>query len=418
MPYHVYIERAQDPSPGSLERAAQAIAARYGMPANGIVDRLAKGRFRVKANVDMRTAARFAADLERLGVVCTIVEEDSGAGKAPQAATAPRPPAIPAAPVRSRPPAQVKATLAGTGAAPKAGKSGSHAALAGAAGTPRPEPVAPATGQYQSGLAAAFGGEADSSPDSLGALADIDRNIESGMFRLAALDGSEDAAPTATASPAHATEPPAARAFAPPADDGDDFMLDTPAPTPVPAAAAVARPPAAPAAPVRVDDAFRPPELAQAMDLVLDTAPRPPAPRPAPRAITAEQPAVAAEPTRPTRALRPGVLVREYFLDSARVRFAIGVLLVVLVGFVPAQLYFGVKADAAQATVLEALQDDVELAKRDEEAWKEYDANAANEVRIRRDSLGRVRFGACLLWFAVSSGLGYIYFRKVPWERL
>jgi hypothetical protein len=54
--FHVYVEGAVDPSPDALKKLAEIMASRYGLPIADVTARLAKGRFRVKANVDRATA--------------------------------------------------------------------------------------------------------------------------------------------------------------------------------------------------------------------------------------------------------------------------------------------------------------------------------------------------------------------------
>ena len=112
--FHVFIERARATTPGAGRELARAIAARYGLPAEELEKRFAMGRFRVKGNVDRATADSYAADLESLGAVCTVVPAGatplpaptampmslSGAQRvaAPPAPAAPSPPAAPPAP--------------------------------------------------------------------------------------------------------------------------------------------------------------------------------------------------------------------------------------------------------------------------------------------------------------------------------
>ena len=190
MSYNVFIERAQDP--GNVRGVAQAIADRYGMPVDAVAQRIAAGRFRVKAGVDLQTAQRFAADLERLGAVCAIVDaqraEPPPAGPvAAQTASAAPPaplmaPPMPARPVVSRPKqTEMLPPVAQTKPAPSA--------LAAATAVTVDKNTVP---QYATGLAAAYGDRAASSSQGLGALSE-----ESASFALSSVDGSVHEEPQA-----------------------------------------------------------------------------------------------------------------------------------------------------------------------------------------------------------------------------
>ena len=72
--FDVYVEGATDPSPQALQRLAEVMAQRYGLPAGDLANRLAKGRFRVKANVDEATAQTYVSDLEAVGARVALVE--------------------------------------------------------------------------------------------------------------------------------------------------------------------------------------------------------------------------------------------------------------------------------------------------------------------------------------------------------
>jgi hypothetical protein len=218
--FHVVIERPRDARPGAAAALADAVAARYGIPAAQLRERLAAGSLRVKSNVDLSTAESFAKDLEALGAVCAILDAASGA---PLRRAAPEPPP------KSAPP------------------------------KPAPKP------QYASGLAAA----SSSSSQDLGAL-----GAGSGELSLATLDGDDDQPAASSDSMLAASfgppvpvapEPaaaPAADPFAPPDAEAEPLldldvdpatirkpgrMSDTPVPSPAGPAARAATPAPAPA---------------------------------------------------------------------------------------------------------------------------------------------------------------------------
>ncbi len=74
MSHQVFIERCRDERPETAQALARAIAARYGIEPAQIAGRLAKGRFQVKANLDLDSARRFVSYLEGEGALCTVVD--------------------------------------------------------------------------------------------------------------------------------------------------------------------------------------------------------------------------------------------------------------------------------------------------------------------------------------------------------
>ena len=81
----MFIERPRDVSPDGVRRLAAGIAAHYGVAVGAIASALAAGRFVVKADVDRTTAARYVADLEALGAVCSVVDTTTNADATPGA---------------------------------------------------------------------------------------------------------------------------------------------------------------------------------------------------------------------------------------------------------------------------------------------------------------------------------------------
>ena len=187
MPYHLFIDGAKEPTETARSQLADQVATRFGIPRAAIHERLRTGRVRVKAGVDLATARRFAAELELLGAVCSIVN----------AAAAPTEPApTEPAPTVGAPPA-----AAPTVAAP-----------------PAPAPIAAATKPFSLGVLDNFG----TGP------------LDAALLRLTSLGGTiypkPDSAPlVAFDDPAH---------FTAPLDDFDDFDdFDDSARRPAPLAA-------------------------------------------------------------------------------------------------------------------------------------------------------------------------------------
>lgn len=73
MGYQVYIEKCRDESPETAKRLSEVIATRYGVAPEEILSRLEKGRFRIKANLELEAAKSFMLYLEESGALCSII---------------------------------------------------------------------------------------------------------------------------------------------------------------------------------------------------------------------------------------------------------------------------------------------------------------------------------------------------------
>lgn len=176
--FHVFIERPREEGPEASARLAAAVADRYGIPQATLVQRLAAGRLRVKTGVDRATAETFAADLEKLGAVCAIVDVETN-----EAVAKPKPKPAPA-PVLPAPVAAKPVAVSTFSSALSAARTGG--------GTPQQE---------------------------LGALS-------SGEFALATLDGADDGG-----APAGSFGPPGGDVDALPASMGPPLEMPPGAPT-------------------------------------------------------------------------------------------------------------------------------------------------------------------------------------------
>ena len=375
MGYQVFVERPTSAGPDAIARLAAAMAERYGIARADLEPRLRAGRFRVKNNVDRETAEKFAADLEKLGAIVSIVDEQ-GASIARAKPSAPAPAAKPAPKPAPAP-------------APKPAPAATPA--------PAPRPSAP---QFASGLAAAFGAKSDE-PD-LGALGET-----SGSFALSALDGSDD----------HPVEP--SGSFAPP---GEAAAL--PASIGPAIAAPASTPPPKPAA---TGDMFAPPDSEEELvDLAVDMADlkaqrtaatsTPPSMARSAGRVSAPPP-VAGAPSAPVVPSKSFGDHLRAFAGNRRARFAVGAVLAVLIGFLPAHLLASVRERSAYAEI------DSELAKqaaalRTTEAWQAFDQvrDSAHEEKLAEKH--SIAITAVLLWAAVSAGFVFVWYRKIDWDRL
>ena len=314
--FHVFVEGATN---------ADTLGARLGISAAEVRARLAKGRFRVKANVDRDTADRFVRDLTAAGARCAIEE-----------------------------------------------------------GKP----------EFQSGLAAAFSSQAPAA--NLGALGQ-----EGAALSLASVDGGEE--PSAA---------PSATSFSPP-----------PTPAAKPQAQAKAKPKDAPL------DLFVPPET-QEQEMALELAeerPAPPPPRQSSQELAkparASQPSMAAASQSLARASQPSMAVAAPSLASRlgplgepRARFAAGVLLAVLLGFVPAHLVASMREKSAYATIDTRVRAAQQMADS-EEAYAGLDRIRATALSDKDSARRNAALVAFAIWAIAGAGLAFVWFRKIPWDR-
>src|SRR5262252_4340066 len=97
--FDVFVEGVRDRAPGSVARAAQALAPRLAMPADRVV-KLLGGRFRVRTGVDEDLARSLVKDLETYGLRIAIAPTGAKPGLPPRAASEPEA----ARPARARAP--------------------------------------------------------------------------------------------------------------------------------------------------------------------------------------------------------------------------------------------------------------------------------------------------------------------------
>jgi hypothetical protein len=367
-----------------MRRVAEAISHKFGVPLASLIAQFQRGRFRARSGVDRRSALGFAAELEALGAVCTVVASDSDE-RASAAVAATMKPTAPFSP----PPA---APLAAPLAPPP----------------PRRSP------DYQSGLAAAFQ-PSGTEKQSLGALELYD-GTSSSELKLATLDGHDDAA-----------KPQPRPARVPPVRDSAPRAMAVEAEQP---------PPSLP----EYLDLFLPPEMAQEREIDIAPAVRPnlvkrPSgrmPLPTPPATEAVETAAARPPeaeasaaatSAPAQAqaatVRPRVMPWERFLpllaENVRMRLAVGALLALLLGFLPAHLLaLAWESSAYGSTRAQLVQDYQTVATGDPVSMAALRSAALDIMRSQRRTIALV---SCLLWGASAAGIAFLWFRVIDFDR-
>jgi len=352
--YSVFIERAIDGSPEGVRAVAERVGKRFGAPTEALVQRIAKGRFRVKANVDREKADRFAEELHKLGAEASIYDAagtrvDGGKETAP-ATSAPPPAAAPEPPQK-----------------------------------PATDPD-----QYQSGLAAAFSGESEQ--QDLGALAGGDMSAGDSL-RLASLDGEDEgtvAADERAPSAVAAAAPVAAEeeAFLPPemSDEAKNLELLTPLPAPMPA----------PAPPSPAMDEHSPSEPAAA----------------APSRPSAAMAALD-EDDAPGKGHPPWLVS---LADNARARLVFAVVISLGVGFALAHTMATMQEDSAYAEIRQEITT-VQSKVNNTDDWNKLDALRESALERMAAKKRNIAISSVAIMFVIGGLLTFVIVRKVPWDR-
>ena len=409
--FHVYVEGAVDASPDGVRKLAQAISQRYGLPASELMSRLAAGRFRVKANVDKVTAEAYVRALSEVGARVAIEEaleraQSDVSGRSVSSSTPPMnlrgsttPPST--KPSTTTPPASRTSTPAlgqrsGVSSLPPANRTSSPALgvpqRSGATALP-PSPPRTTTPPMQSGLSAAFSGgraQSESGFDALGG----------GALSLASVDGAAD-------EPA-----PSGGAFGPPPEPMAVTLAPEPAKAPAPGT-----PKSAPL------DLFAPPDAEEAeakvelaADEVEHRAKRMSTP---PAGVPASSPAASVPNTPAMRrnnpSIQPPPAASALAAEMPRGRFAAGILLSIILGFVPAHLIASARETKAFATIdatITATQNAVE----DEDGYRALDGFRDAQLAKKKSAQRTIAWQSMLIWAAVGAAAAYVYFRRIPWR--
>jgi hypothetical protein len=399
--FHVYVVGAKDPTTEGLARVADAIAHHYGIAADDLIGRLNRGRFRVKTGVDRATADQYQRDLDKLGARVAI-EAASPADRS--TGTSLPPPNTPRTTSKSALPPPVRPPAPPSTPPPPPPMPQTSPPVVARAPTPPPG--------VQSGLSAAYSGEMPAAD--LSAFDKLDR------IALSSLDGVAD-------SPIETSQYDSPQ-FGPP--------MDLPKPSAPQSGPTPGRPRDVP-----VDQDFAPPDAGEAevkvdiapdeiehrarrrtpasMQAVNASAPAPPPPT-SPTQAAPTTPMLLRKP-RPSAPVVAGAVVRQSKLGpfgDERVRFAVGVVVAILLGFVPAHFIAGSYESSAYHAVDTKLDNQQELAETIPEDYAKLDTVRDHALSDKKDARRNVALVGLLVWAAAGAGIGYVWFKRVPWDRL
>ncbi|TMQ05812.1 MAG: hypothetical protein E6J91_39725 [Deltaproteobacteria bacterium] len=138
---------------------------------------------------------------------------------------------------------------------------------------------------------------------------------------------------------------------------------------------------------------------------------------PAPGSAPAAGPASSEAPGRGSGAAFRGAVLDRAWLASARVRFAAGIVLAIVLGFVPAHLVAGIRERSAFAVIdrdLIAAQAAADMP----DSYAALDALRAEKLDAKRSAHRSIALASLLIWGAAGGALAYVWFRRIPWDRL
>lgn len=364
--FNVFVEGPVDDSPTALAELAEAMSQRYGLPAQDLINRMKRGRFRVKANVDAAMAERYRKDLAAIGARVVVEDHAASPMATPVAGTPAVRPSSSSLPPANRPPDRPSTPPSALAAAKPAHQRPS---------TPIPTDMA-------SGLAAAF--TAAPVEQDLGALS-------GNALSLASLDGeeaSQSADVSFDTSPEPPPEPPpAAVKFAPPK----------------PNAAPKPKKPTAPSQPL---DLFAPPDAGDqdvAVDLAVDElADR--AKKKASAPATEEAPAPMAPVTRKTPL--PMTVVSEAPRQFERGRFVLAVVVGLVIGFLPAHFIAKMREESAFRDV-DAKVERAHASTDSHETWAALDGAREKLLEEKQSKRQMIALTSMLIWGVVAAGVAF-----------
>lgn len=159
-------------------------------------------------------------------------------------------------------------------------------------------------------------------------------------------------------------------------------------------------------------DLFRPPdaeEAEQQVDLAVDTTVRPP------RAKRPTTPPLGRPiPKKPSQA---NVMGGTAAAEMPRSRFAAGILLAIILGFIPAHFIASMREGSA-FTKIDAQITATQSAADTPEMYAALDPFREAQLARKESERRSIALQSMLIWAVVAAGLGYVWFQRIPWDRM
>jgi hypothetical protein len=119
----------------------------------------------------------------------------------------------------------------------------------------------------------------------------------------------------------------------------------------------------------------------------------------------------------PQVAPRIRLATQAYVVRSPRARFAAGVLLAIVLGFVPAHIVASLREDQ-EYRLIDARVIATQTAVDSQASYDALDAFRTGQLGAKRGARNTIALTALLIWAATGSVIAYVWFRRVPWARL
>jgi hypothetical protein len=106
--------------------------------------------------------------------------------------------------------------------------------------------------------------------------------------------------------------------------------------------------------------------------------------------------------------------VRGTLADKPRLRFAVGVFLVLFLGFMPAMAFAQIRAGSYSDIDDEVRAEQAAIS--DIDAWNRLDDIRASMLERKRSQQTSIAFGGLAIWSVCSAGLAFFWFRRIDWD--
>jgi len=102
--------------------------------------------------------------------------------------------------------------------------------------------------------------------------------------------------------------------------------------------------------------------------------------------------------------------------ELPRARYAAGVFLAIVVGFVPAHFFASVREASAFASI-DAQVNTTQLAADTPETYAALDAFRAAQLERKQSERRTIALTSMALWGLVGAGIAYVWFRRIQWDK-
>ena len=98
-------------------------------------------------------------------------------------------------------------------------------------------------------------------------------------------------------------------------------------------------------------------------------------------------------------------------------RFVAGMVLAILIGFVPAHVISSIREHSAYAAIDRKVEAAQSLADTPE-SYARLDQVRAEQLDEKKDERRSIALLAFVIWGVAGGGIAYAWFRKLPWDRI